>query len=104
MPVRALTDANFDAQVLGSDIPVLVDFYGTRCAPCIKFAPIIDELAAELQGRFLVCKLATDTQKATATRFGVRIVPTLILFKNGKRVATHTGLTDKNGVRRFLGL
>ena len=81
--VMAFTDANFDQEVLQSDIPVLVDFWATWCAPCKAIAPLVDTVADEYAGKIKVGKVNVDENQATPGKFGVRGIPTLILFKGG---------------------
>ena len=79
-----VTDKNFAAEVLQSDIPVLVDFWATWCGPCRAIGPIVEELAKEFSGRVKITKLNVDENPATPSQYGVRGIPTLILFKDGK--------------------
>ncbi len=81
--VHNLTDANFDQEVLNAATPVLVDFWATWCGPCKMIAPIIDEIAAEKSGTFKICKVDVDENQAISARFGIRAIPTLLIFKNG---------------------
>ena len=90
-----LTDANFESEVLKSDVPVLVDFTATWCGPCKALAPIVDQIATELDGKVKVGKLDVDDSPLTAGKYGVRGVPTVMVFKNGQRSAQHVGLTTK---------
>ena len=83
-----LTDGNFSAEVLDSDVPVLVDFWATWCGPCRMIAPIVRELSSEYEGKAKVCKLDVDSAQKTAAEFGIRSIPTLLIFKGGK-VADH---------------
>jgi thioredoxin 1 len=78
-----LTDTNFDQEVLNATTPVLVDFWATWCGPCKMIAPIIDEIAGEKAGTIKVCKVDVDENQAVSARFGIRAIPTLLLFKNG---------------------
>jgi thioredoxin 1 len=93
--VKLFTDTNFEQEVLKAGTPVLVDFTASWCGPCKALAPIIDQLAAELEGKVAVGKLDVDQSPATAGKYGVRGVPMLVVFKNGERVAQHVGLTTK---------
>jgi len=93
--VQVFNDLNFETEVLRSEIPVLVDFTATWCGPCKALAPIVAQLADELNGKIKVGKLDVDDAQLTAGKYGVRGVPTLMVFKNGERVAQHVGLTTK---------
>ena len=96
------SDANFEAEVLQSDIPVLVDFWAEWCGHCNMIAPIIDEIAAEFDGRVKVAKLNIDENPATPPKYGVRGIPTLMLFKNGEVDATQVGALSKSQLTNFL--
>ena len=89
--VHDTTDATFDADVLKSDVPVLVDFWATWCAPCKAIAPIVESLATEKGAKLRVVKLDVQNNMKTATAFGVSNIPTLIVFKGGKVVAKQVG-------------
>ena len=93
--VHVFNDLNFDEEVLKSDVPVLVDFTATWCGPCKALAPIVDQVAQELDGKLKVGKLDVDEAPVTAGKYGVRGVPTVMVFKNGERAAQHVGLTTK---------
>ena len=94
--VLTLTDANFDRDVLQSDVPVLVDFWATWCAPCKAIAPLIDSVAADYAGKVKVGKVNVDDNQATPGKYGVRGIPTLILFKGGKVIDQVVGAVPKS--------
>lgn len=93
--VFAFTDSNFDVEVLQSSTPVLVDFWATWCAPCKAIAPLIDTVAEEYEGRVKVGKVNVDENPAIPGKYGVRGIPTLILFKEGKVVDQVVGAVPK---------
>lgn len=94
--VLTLTDANFDRDVLQSDLPVLVDFWATWCAPCKAIAPLIDSVAADYAGKIKVGKVNVDDNPATPGKYSVRGIPTLILFKGGKVIDQVVGAVPKS--------
>jgi len=94
--VQEFTDANFDAEVLNSDQPVLVDFWAEWCMPCRMLAPVVDELAEEFSGKVKVGKLDTDANREVAVKFGIHAIPTIILFKNGEPVEKFIGLKNRD--------
>ncbi len=100
--VIQLTDADFETQVLKADVPVLVDFWASWCGPCKAIAPLIEELAAGYAGKVKVCKVNVDENPATPGRYGVRGIPTLILFKGGKVVDQLVGAVPKNQLEDLL--
>lgn len=94
--VQAFSDANFDRDVLQSDVPVLVDFWATWCAPCKAIAPLLDTVADEYAGKIKVGKVNVDDNTVTPTKYGVRGIPTIILFKNGVVVDQVVGAVPKS--------
>ena len=86
-----VTDANFDQIVGGTDLPVVVDCWASWCGPCMRFAPVFEGAAAQLEPKLRLAKLDTEANQATAARLGIRSIPTLIVFKGGKEVARVSG-------------
>lgn len=97
-----VTDDNFEQEVLQSEQPVLVDFWAEWCGPCKMVAPILDQVAEEYQGRLKVAKLNIDENPRTPQHYGVRGIPTLMLFKNGEVEATKVGALSKSQLQTFL--
>jgi len=102
MGLIEINDKNFEEEVLKSSIPVLVDFWAPWCAPCRAIAPIIEELAEELEGKVKVCKLNVDENPITPGKFGIRAIPTLMIFKNGQVVETLVGAVSKATILNTL--
>ncbi|HEU4700328.1 MAG TPA: thioredoxin [Gemmatimonadales bacterium] len=96
-------DEDFDRVIAGSSVPVLVDFYADWCGPCKMMAPTLDAFAAARQGEVLVLKLDTDANQATAGRFGIRGIPTLIAFKQGREAGRHVGVAQMGDLERLVG-
>lgn len=90
-----ITDSNFDQEVVKSDMPVLIDFWAAWCGPCRIIAPIVEELASEYDGKAKIGKLDVDENQQTAIKFGVRSIPTLLIFKNGSLKDTIIGAVPK---------
>ena len=97
-----VTDASFDSDVLKGDLPVLVDFWAEWCGPCKMIAPILDEIATEYNGKVKVAKLNIDDNPDTPPKFGIRGIPTLMLFKNGSVAATKVGAVSKSQLTAFF--
>ena len=96
------TDENFEEEVLHSKIPVLVDFYADWCGPCKMIAPVLDEIAAEYGSRLKIAKLNIDDNPETPPKFGIRGIPTLMLFKGGEVEATKVGAVSKSQLTAFI--
>jgi len=94
--VNEFTDANFDTEVINADVPVLVDFWAEWCQPCKMLAPTIDEIAGDYAGKAKVGKVDTDNNREVAAKYGIRAIPTVILFKGGEPVKQFVGLTQKS--------
>ncbi len=102
MKPTEITDASFENEVLKATLPVLVDFWAPWCGPCQAIAPIVEELAGEYQDRTKVVKINTDENSANASKLGVRGIPTLIVFKDGKEVQRIVGYTAKSELKKHL--
>ena len=102
--IRVFNDGNFEAEVLKSDTPVLVDFTATWCGPCKALAPIVEKIADEFEGKVRVGKLDIDDAPEITKKYGVRSVPTVIVFKGGQKSGQHVGLTNRDKLIALLGL
>ena len=100
--IIALTDDNFSDEVLNAELPVLVDFWATWCGPCRMIAPIVEELSSEYEGKAKVCKLDVDAAQKTAAEFGIRSIPTLLIFKEGKVSDQLIGAVPKQQITEKL--
>lgn len=97
-----VTDSNFEAEILKSSIPALVDFWAPWCGPCRAMGPVIDELAAEFEGKVRIAKMNVDENPATPSKYGIRAIPTIILFKNGEVVEQITGAVSKSSIKDMI--
>ncbi len=100
--IHYVTDDTFEADVLHSQQPVLVDYWAEWCGPCKMIAPILDEIATEYAGKLKVAKVNIDDNQATPAKFGIRGIPTLMLFKNGNVEATKVGALSKSQLAAFI--
>ncbi|NRF69942.1 thioredoxin TrxA [Aquincola sp. S2] len=100
--IKEVTDASFEAEVLNSETPVLVDYWAEWCGPCKMIAPILDETAKEYGGRLQIAKLNVDDNRDVPAKYGIRGIPTLMLFKGGQLAATKVGALSKAQLTAFL--
>jgi len=100
--IHYVTDENFEAEVLQSSLPVLVDYWAEWCGPCRAIAPILDEIASEYEGKLKVAKLNIDDNEITPAKYGIRGIPTLMLFKDGNIEATKVGALQKSQLTAFV--
>ncbi|MFZ2267149.1 MAG: thioredoxin TrxA [Azonexus sp.] len=100
--IHHVTDDTFEAEVLQAQHPVLVDYWAEWCGPCKMIAPILDEIASEYAGKLKVAKVNIDDNQATPAKFGIRGIPTLMIFKNGNVEATKVGALSKGQLAAFI--
>jgi len=100
--IKHITDATFDADVLKSDKPVVVDFWAEWCGPCKMIAPILDDVAGEYQGKLQITKMNVDENRDVPAKFGIRGIPTLMVFKDGQLAATKVGAMSKAQLTAFI--
>ena len=97
-----VTDSSFQADVLDCDVPVVVDFWAEWCGPCQTISPVVEEIALALDGKVKVAKLNIDENPNTPTNYGIRGIPTLIVFKNGEQAAVKVGAASKNDIQTWI--
>ena len=102
MATRSVTDQSFATDVLGAEKPVLVDFWAEWCGPCRMIAPALEEIASELGEKVTIAKLNIDENQDTPTRYGVRGIPTMLLFKDGQPVAQKVGAAPRSHIQQWL--
>jgi thioredoxin 1 len=102
--VLEINDLNFESEVLKSSVPFLLDFSAVWCGPCKVLAPIVEKLADEYQGKVKVGKLDIDDSPSVASKFGIRGVPTVLVFKDGKESGRHVGVTNKETLLKLVGV
>jgi thioredoxin 1 len=100
--IQHVTDDSFDAEVLKSDVPVLVDYWAEWCGPCKAIAPLLEDIAREYSGKIKVAKVNVDENQQTPQKYGIRGIPTLMLFKGGNIEATKVGALSKSQLSAFL--
>jgi len=102
MSISHVTDGTFEQEVLKSDVPVLVDFWAEWCGPCKMIAPVLEEVSGEYAGRLKIAKLNIDENAGTPPKYGIRGIPTLMLFKGGQVEATKVGAMSKSQLAAFI--
>ena len=100
--IQRVTDDTFEPEVLKSEVPVLVDYWAEWCGPCKSIAPLLDQVAKEYDGRLKIAKINVDENQQVPAKFGIRGIPTLMLFKNGNLEATRVGALSKSQLTAFL--
>lgn len=100
--LTSVTDSSFETDVLQSTLPVLVDYWAEWCGPCRMLSPILEEIAKDYEGKIKILKLDVDQNPTTAAKFGIRGIPTLMLYKNGKMIASKSGFLSKAQLSEFI--
>ena len=100
--ILEVSDDNFESEIVNSEIPSMVDFWAEWCGPCKKVGPVVEELAAEYEGKIKIAKMDVDSNRQTPAKFGIRNIPTLILFKGGEVVTTIVGAQPKTSIEEEL--
>ena len=100
--IKHINENNFDSEVLGADGPVLVDYWAEWCGPCKMIAPVLDELADEFGDKITITKVDVDTNAAIAQKYGIRGIPTLMIFKDGEVHSTRVGAATKGQLKEFI--
>jgi thioredoxin 1 len=100
--IKHVSDSTFDKDVINADTPVLVDFWAEWCGPCKMFAPVLDEIAREYDGKITIAKMDIDANPATPVKYGIRGIPTVILYKGGQAQAQKVGALSKSQLTAFL--
>ncbi len=100
--IKTVTDASFEADVLQSSVPVLVDYWAEWCGPCRSIAPVLDELATQYEGKVLIAKMNVDENRDVPAKFGIRGIPTLMMFKDGQLAQTQVGAVGKAQLVAFI--
>lgn len=99
---KQIKDNEFESEVLNSKLPVIIDFWAEWCGPCRMLAPILDQLSEEMDGKVKIVKMNIDENPETPSKFGVRGIPTMLLFKEGKQIATKVGVQPKNVLQEWI--
>ena len=102
MPTKKVTDDNFDTEVMKSQKPTIVDFWAEWCGPCKQIGPILEEISDEMSNEVVIAKLNIDEEVNTGTKFGIRWIPTMLLFKSGELKATKVGATTKSNIVSWI--
>ena len=102
MPTKPVTDNSFESDVIKSDKPIVVDFWAEWCGPCKQLAPLVEAAAEEFKDAIKVCKMDVDSNRETAAEYGIRSIPTLMIFANGENIGTEIGALSKQQLDEFI--